>query len=134
HLEKMIGSAKPSPLSALKRWWPAAAVGLLSVGLIAYLAMRRPEPKQTGADATNALETVKAEDLRLQGLVEAAEAQRRRNQYNEALATLARALELSPSSAQVHEAQQDVAMEWIRNVRVENDNASFGDRSSRRSR
>ena len=123
HLEKMIGSEKASSLSALKRWWPAAVVGLLSVGLIGYFAMRTLGPKQIGADATNAL----AEDSRAQGLVAAAEAQRRRNQYNEALASLARALELLPSSAKVREAQQDVAMEWIRNVRVENDKTSFGD-------
>ena len=72
HLEKMIGSEKASSLSALKRWWPAAVVGLLSVGLIGYFAMRTLGPKQIGADATNAL----AEDSRAQGLVAAAEAQR----------------------------------------------------------
>lgn len=127
HLEKMIGIEKASPSSALKRWWPAAAaVGLLSIGLIGYFATRTPSPEQTG-DARNALETVNAGDLRAQGLVAAAEAQRRRNQYDEALATLGRALELSPSSAKIREAQQDVAMEWIRNVRVENEKTSFGD-------
>ena len=32
-----------------------------------------------------------------------------------------------PSSATIREAQEDVAMEWIRNVRVENDKTSFGE-------
>jgi hypothetical protein len=60
-------------------------------------------------------------------LIAAASAQRRRNQYPEALATLARAREAAPASATVREAQEDVAMEWIRDVRVENGKSSFGD-------
>jgi tetratricopeptide (TPR) repeat protein len=137
HLEKMLGLEKASPLSVLKRWWPAAAVGVLAIGLTVYFATRPPEKKVTGtstggAIATNTVEaatgTVRPEDLRnAEALVVTAEAQRRRNQYDEALATFAKARELAPSSTSIREAQEDVAMEWIRNVRVENDKTSFGE-------
>jgi hypothetical protein len=43
------------------------------------------------------------------------------------MATLAGARELAPSSAAVRRAQEDVAMEWIRNARVEGGKGSFGD-------
>ena len=137
HLEKMLGIEKPSPLSALKRWWPAAVVGLLAIALTAYFATRTPQQTVTGtstgaATATNTVEaaagTARPEDLRnAEALAATAEAQRRRNQYDEALATLAKARELAPSLAAVREAQEDVAMEWIRNVRVENDKTTFGE-------
>jgi hypothetical protein len=55
-----------------------------------------------------------------------ASAQRERNQFAEALATLTRARELAPTSAAVREAQDDVAMEWIREGRVEDGKGSFG--------
>jgi hypothetical protein len=45
----------------------------------------------------------------------------------EALATLARARALAPDSDEVLRLQEDVAMEWIRNVRVEAGQTSFGD-------
>jgi hypothetical protein len=60
-------------------------------------------------------------------LLDAAESQRRRNQFAEALATLAGTRELAPASAAVRRAQEDVAMEWIRNARVEGGKGSFGD-------
>ncbi|HVQ13533.1 MAG TPA: toll/interleukin-1 receptor domain-containing protein [Vicinamibacterales bacterium] len=138
HLEKMLGLDTASPLSAVKRWWPAAVVGLLAVGLTGYFAMRTPEQPSAGtstdgARATNAVEataagTAKPEDIRnAEGLAATAEAQRRRNQYDDALASLAKARELAPSSATIREAQEDVAMEWIRNVRVENEKTTFGE-------
>ncbi len=138
HLEKMLGLEKPSPLSMLKRWWPAAVVGVLAIALTAYFATRPTVQKGTGtatggSTATNPVEagvsgTAKPEDARAaEGLAATAEAQRRRNQYDEALTTLARARELAPSSATIRAAQEDVAMEWIRNVRVENDKTSFGE-------
>jgi tetratricopeptide (TPR) repeat protein len=72
--------------------------------------------------------TANPEDTRkAAALITEAEAQRKRNQFDEALTTLARARELAPSSASVREAQEDVAMEWIRNVRVENEKTSFGE-------
>ena len=136
-LEKMLGLEKVSPLSTLRGWWPAAVIGLLAVGVTGYFATRAPREKATGtpnggAIATNTVEaatagTTKPEDARkADALVAEAEAQRKRNQFDEALATLARAREIAPSSA-VQAAQEDVAMEWIRNVRIENDKTSFGE-------
>jgi len=138
HLEKMLGLRTASPWSVVNRWWPAAVVGLLAVALTGYFATRTPGQKVVGTStggttATNTVEasttgTTRPEDARAaEGLVATAEAQRRRNQYDEALATLAKARELAPSSATIREAQEDVAMEWIRNVRVENDKTSFGE-------
>jgi len=137
HLEKMLGLEKPTPLSALRRWWPAAVVGVLAMALTVYFATRSPNQKVEGTSTggsipTNTVEatrvgTTKPEDAgAAEGLVATAEAQRRRNQFDEALTTLARARELAPSSATVRKAQEDLAMEWIRNVRV-NEKTSFGD-------
>ena len=138
HLEKMLGLEKPTPLSVVKRWWPAAVVGVLAVALTAYFATRTTDQKVMGAStgssiATNTVGagvvgTTKPEDAHAaEGLVATADAQRRRNQLDQALTTLARARELAPSSPTVREAQEDVAMEWIRNARVESEKTSFGD-------
>jgi len=137
HLEKMIGLKRVSPLSATKRWLPVVVLPVLALGLAGYFATRTPGRIETGTStggsaATKAVEapvkTTESEDLHgAEGLVATAEAQRHRNQYDEALATLARARDLAPSSDAVRKAQEDVAMEWIRNVRVENDKTSFGD-------
>ena len=138
HLEKMLGLEKPTPLSVVKRWWPAAGVGVLAIALTGYFATRTTDQKVMGVStggsiATNTVGagvvgTTKPEDAHAaEGLVATADAQRRRNQFDEALTTLARARELAPSSPTVREAQEDVAMEWIRNARVENEKTSFGD-------
>jgi hypothetical protein len=138
HLEKMLGLEKVSLRSTLTRWWPAAVIGLLAVGVTGYFATRAPREKATGtptggAIATNTVEaataeTTKPEDAgKADALVTEAEAQRKRNQFDEALATLARAQAIAPSSAAVQAAREDVAMEWIRNVRIENGKTSFGE-------
>jgi hypothetical protein len=138
HLEKMLGLGKPTPLTLLKQWWPAAAVAVLAIALTAYFATRSSDRKvigaaNGGADATNTLQaastgTPTADDAGNAGeLLVTAEAQRKRNQFDDALATLARAREAAPSSSRVREAQEDVAMEWIRNARVENEKSSFGE-------
>jgi tetratricopeptide (TPR) repeat protein len=137
HLEKM-GIERVQPPWAWRRWWPAVALGVLVVGFVGYFATRTPGQIETGTSpgafaAPNAVETTlvktaNPEDLRgAEELVATAQAQRRRNQYNEALATLARARDLAPSSDTAREAQEDIAMEWIRNVRIENEKTSFGD-------
>lgn len=64
---------------------------------------------------------------RVEALLAEASAQRRRNQSVEALATLSRARELAPASETVRQTQEDVAMDWIRNVRVESGKSSFGE-------
>jgi tetratricopeptide (TPR) repeat protein len=53
--------------------------------------------------------------------------QQRRNQYVDALATLARARELAPDSDAVQRAQADAAMNWIRHAHVEPGKSTFGE-------
>ena len=134
HLERMLALGKPVP--AWKRWWPLAAAAVLAIMLTAYVATRRLDratgPSNAGTIATSTVQpsttaTPTADDTRIaDGLLATADAQRRRNQYDEALTTLARAREAAPASAAAREAHGDVAMEWIRNARVENDRTSFG--------
>ena len=135
HLERMLGLGKPTPRVAWKRWWPVAAVAVLAIALTAYFAIpppgrvTGPSPGGTIATPTGRGPTTRpptADDTRAAELLATAHAQRKRNQFDAALTTLARAREVAPSSAAVREAQGDVAMEWIRNVRVENDKTSFG--------
>jgi hypothetical protein len=109
------------PWERVRRWWPAAALAvLLAVGLTAYGALRTNGGPTTAADEGPAPAAVEA-------LLAEASAQRRRAQPIEALATLARARELAPDSDVVRRTQEDVAMEWIRNVRVESGKTSFSE-------
>ena len=119
-LAAMIVVEQPSRWSVMRRWWPAAAVALIVLGLAAYLAARGPN-RGPVEDPAAREQTRNAE-----ALIATADLQRRRNQYNEALATLARAREMAPSSTSIRNAQEDAAMEWIRNVRVEGEGAKFG--------
>ena len=107
--------------SWLRRWWPAAALAAaLGLGLAGYLGSRTDGRTAASPDAASA-------EARADALVVEAAAERRRNQFVDALATLARARELVPDSAAVRGAQEGIAMEWIRNVRVESGSGSFGD-------
>jgi hypothetical protein len=131
-LATVIGADEPTPVPGVRRWWPGvAAAAVLTLGVITFFVLRTsnrepavvidPQKPPTVENAT-AAETARANEL-----MAAASAQRQRNQYAEALATLARARELAPASGTVREAQEDVAMEWIRNVRVESGKGTFGD-------
>jgi hypothetical protein len=125
-LAPMIGFDAPNGWIIGKRW-PAFAVAVaLAIGVAGYVFTRGTEQGQATHTAEPAPDTT-ANDRAATDLVATASAQRRRNQYVEALATLARARELAPASATVREAQEDVAMEWIRNVRVENGKSTFGE-------
>ena len=143
-LATMIGVDQPAPLSGARRWWPAAAVvTVVALGLGGYVALRTSQPKPPIAngpptpgpgDNVNVTGTgpaVQVEALdqtsRVKTLLATASAQRERNQFGEALGTLASARELAPTSSAVREAQEDVAMDLIRNVRVESGKGSFGD-------
>lgn len=105
--------------TGLARWWPAAALAVALVLAVAGYYVLTPG----GSDATASA----AADPAVAPLVAEATAQRRRNQHVEALATLARARELALESTAVRDLQEDVAMDWIRNVRLESGKGSFGD-------
>jgi tetratricopeptide (TPR) repeat protein len=124
-LAAMIGDEKPGWWSGGRRWWAAAAIVGIALGVTAYLAtggINRGSAAIAPEDPAALKRTQQAE-----ALVAAATAQRRRNQFSEALATLAQAQKLAPSSALVRDAREDAAMEWIRNVRIEGENAKFSD-------
>jgi Flp pilus assembly protein TadD len=122
-LEAVMGSGKSTRMVTWRRWWPAAAVATVIVAALAgYLALRSRDvgSQGTATGQTGTVSTGTAEDSgKADALVAEALAQRRRNQFVEALATLARARELAPTSPAVRQAQEDMAMDWIRNVRVE---------------
>lgn len=63
---------------------------------------------------------------RAEQLVAEAANLRRRQQYADALTVLARARDLAPALPLTRLAQEDTAMEWLRNVRIEGDNGTFG--------
>jgi tetratricopeptide (TPR) repeat protein len=143
-LATMLGTDPSTPWSRLRRWWPAAAgVGVLALGLIGYVALptsNRKTTAATNATSANASDAVGVAEKtapveagaldqtpRVEALLATASAQRQRNQFAEALGTLARARELAPTSTAVRQAQEDVAMDWIRDVRVESGKGSFGE-------
>ena len=130
-LAAMIGANKPTPASVMRRWWPAAAAAALALGVVVFFVLRgsNHEPDLTGdpRNPTNVEPATVEETPRTKELLATASAQRERNQFAEALTTLASARDLAPASSAVRQAQEDVAMEWIRNVRVENGNSTFGD-------
>ena len=123
-LAPMIGFDAQASRSLVRKWWPAAAVAAVLVIGVVYWSTHRPasdRPNSTvAADAG-------ANEKEVENLLATAQSQRRRNQYGDALATLANARALAPAAAPVREAQEDVAMEWIRNVRIEDDKSSFGE-------
>jgi hypothetical protein len=142
-----------SPVRALLwRWRPAAAlVVILALATAGYRVLRPAAPAPTTAPSTvedstpsstgsargdtpstiNAPVVNRAEQVertrQADALLAEASMQQRRNQFVEALATLARARELAPNSAAVRRLQEDVAMTWIRNVRVESGKSTFGE-------
>lgn len=119
--DRIARVVEPEPATrsgALRRWWPAAAVLAAAVAVLAgYYALSGRNDAESGGPV---------DDGRIEALLEEASAQRRRNQYAEALATLARARSLAPAAQNVRATQEDVAMEWIRNVRIESGEGTFG--------
>ena len=115
----------------LRRWWPAAAlVAVLALGLAAYLVLRAGDGESATAStgpSGRPTELTSEQMRQVEALLAEASAQRRRSQSVEALSTLARARELAPASEAVQQAQEDAAMDWIRNVRVEGGKSSFGE-------
>jgi len=141
------------PVRALfRRWRPAAAlVVTLALAIAGYRVLRPAAHAPTAAPNTvedstpssaepargdtpstiDARGVNRAEQVertrQADALLAEASMQQRRNQFVEALATLARARELAPNSAAVRRLQEDVAMTWIRNVRVESGKSTFGE-------
>jgi hypothetical protein len=107
------------------KWWPAAAVvAAVALGLVVYQAMSGTDVT-TGSTVTTA--STAATPVAVQPLLSEASEQRRRGQLVDALATLARARTQAPESDAVRQLQDDVAMEWIRNGRVEGGTSTFTD-------
>jgi tetratricopeptide (TPR) repeat protein len=129
-LAAAMGATGTTPWSRVRRWWPAA---LVVVGTVAALGLvriflppqRDGKPVPPATSVGGGIERAPAPGVAT--LLAEAAAQRRRNQFVEALATLARARELAPVAAEVRRAQEDVAMDWIREVRVEGGKSSFGE-------
>ena len=120
-LARVIEGGETTGWQRALRWWPAAAlVMLLALGVAGYRALRTAGGETAAAAAVE-------ETGPVQTLLAEASAQHRRNQHVEALATLARAREQAPSSDAARQMQEDVAMDWIRNVRVESGTSSFGE-------
>lgn len=127
-LAPLIDDDAATVWSILRRWWPAVAlVAVLALGIATYRAMRTTDPDSSSAPGNPPPEAALEQTRRIETLLAEASAQRRRAQSLEALATLARARELAPDSETVRHTQDDVAMEWIRSVRVEGGKSSFGD-------
>lgn len=135
-LAPLIVASQPAHRSPLRRWWPAAAVvAVLALGLAAYGVLNTiGEAPPAGSPVEDVLTrpvttetTVLEQTRRVEVLMGEASAQRRRDQFAEALATLARARDVTPASEPVRRMQEDVAMEWIRSVRVESGKSSFGE-------
>ena len=119
-----VSSAPSAPV----RRWRGAAIGAAAIGALVlvgagvYWSTRDetapPDPPTNGRPIVA--------DPRIDAALAEAAAQQQRNQYAEALATLAAARELSPGSDAVRRRQEDVAMNLIRNVRVP-EGSTFGE-------
>lgn len=124
-LARVIEGDQPTAVTIVRRWWPAIAiVAAMTLGLAAYLTLKDRDSPLASAMAT---QPSASSSPSVEPLLAEAVAQRRRSQSVEALATLARARAMAPESEAVRSMQEDVAMEWIRTVRVESGKTSFGD-------
>ena len=114
--------------SRVRRWWAAVVIPVLVLGLgfATYRALRDDRANVT-ATATAPTAQAREQARRVDELLAEAAMQRRRSQFVESLATLARARELAPDSEPVRQMQEDVAMHWMRNVRFQADKSSFSE-------
>jgi hypothetical protein len=125
-LARVMSAQDSPPNRQARKWWPVAAVvvAALVVGLSVYQAMSGTGPPTASTVSTAA---TAATPSTVQPLLSEASEQRRRGQLVGALATLTRARAQAPASDTIRELQEDVAMEWIRNVRVESSTSTFTD-------
>jgi hypothetical protein len=123
-LAKVIAVEGSTRRASAKKWWPiAAAVAAVVIALVLYQAMNGGGTTASPGTTASSPATPPA----VQPLLGEASEQRRRGQLVDALATLARARAQAPDSDAVRQLQDDVAMEWIRNVRVEGGTSTFTD-------
>jgi hypothetical protein len=119
HIAKILGisasAAAPSWRSRRAAGGAVAALALI-LGAAAYWLA---DDDGTNPPATPENVRPAATNPRVDAALAEAAAQRQRNQFVEALATLAAARELAPDSDAVRRLQEDVAMDLIRNVRVQ---------------
>ncbi len=130
-LEAMLGG-RPATQGGLRRWWPLlSGIGTLVLVLAGFAAWRAPGSAGPAApDPSPATDTAKEAGARVEEvriLLVQAEAQRRRGQFADALVTLAGARGIAPGATEVRHAQEDVAMEWVRDARLERPETSFGE-------
>lgn len=118
------GPPRPSVAAQLRSWWPAVALALVAMMLLAVYAVRRAGPDGPAAPVQGNADAL---DAATQSLLAEASAQARRQQYIEALATLAQARQQAPESPAVREQQEDVAMAWVRNVRFESGSMTYAE-------
>lgn len=130
-LEAMLGGGRAGQ-SGLRRWWPVlGGIGALVLALAGFAAWRtstsghQADPGVRPVADTSKDASARAEDVR--NLLVQAQAQRRRAQFADALTTLASAREIAPRASEVRRAQEDVAMEWVRDARLETREATFGE-------
>ena len=121
-LTRTIADSDAAPRSLLRRWPAVAAAALLTaLGLaLAGSFLLKDDAAQPASNVTE-------QDHRADALVGEATEQRRRGQYVEAVATLARARQFAPQSEVIRHQQEDVAMQWLREVRFESGKSSFGE-------
>jgi hypothetical protein len=124
-LAKVIVVKDPPGRWAWRKWWPVAAVvAAVALALVVYQAMSGTGVTTSSTEKTAA---TSATPPAVEPLLSEASEQRRRGQLVDALATLARARALAPESDAVRQLQNDVAMEWIRNVHFESGTSTFTD-------
>ena len=134
-LARTIADSDGARRSLLRRWPAAATAALIVFGLgFAGYRLLRDDAAQPASNVTADRrppeppgQPAPEQARRADALVGEATEQRRRGQYVEAVATLARARQLAPQSEVIRQLQEDVAMQWLRHVRFESGKSSFGE-------
>lgn len=130
--ERLCDRLAPLVAHGRRGWWPpttpvAIAAGIIllaaAIGGYTWYSGRVEERRRVAAQ-----EAARAERAREVGtLIQTATGQRQRRQYAEAVKTLETARQTDPASAEVQRLQEDVAMDWIREMRLGEGQDSFGE-------
>ena len=129
-LEAMLGGGRAGE-DGWRRWWPVlGGIGALVLALAGFAAWQTPTSEDAVASNASPVADTSTDagaPAEVRSLLVQAEAQRRRAQFADALMTLAEARRIAPGVTDIRRAQEDVAMEWLREVRIEKPEAGFGD-------